>query len=96
MIKIDFEFETPYGVFRDALHLPVNHGMPEHEVKAMMEQRRDNWIAIITAPPPENPPESAVTADVIEVAGETYNKLEGTPQSGAKLIEVNGVWYYRM
>ena len=25
MIKIDFEFDTPYGVFRDALHLPDDH-----------------------------------------------------------------------
>lgn len=95
-MKLDFEFDTLYGVFRDAIHLPDDHGFSDSEIQAMKEQRRDNWIAIITAPPPENPPEPVVTADVIEIAGETYNKLEGVPQSGAKLIEVNGVWYYRM
>ena len=95
MIKIDFEFETQYGVFRDALHLPENHAYTEADIQAMKEQRRDNWIAIITAPPPENPPEPVSTANVIEIAGETYNRLEGTPRSGDKLIEVNGVWYYK-
>jgi len=54
MIKIDFEFDTPYGVFRDALHLPVNHTFTDAEIQAMKEQRRDNWIAVVTAPPAEN------------------------------------------
>jgi hypothetical protein len=56
MIKIDFEFDTPYGVFRDALHLPVDHTYTDAEIQAMKEQRRDNWIAIVSAPPVEEPP----------------------------------------
>lgn len=56
MIKIDFEFDTPYGVFRDALHLPVDHTFTDAEIQAMKEQRRDNWIAVVTAPPVEEPP----------------------------------------
>jgi hypothetical protein len=55
MIKIDFEFDTPYGVFRDALHLPDDHTFTDAEVQAMKEQRRDNWIAIVSAPPVEEP-----------------------------------------
>ncbi len=51
-MKIDFEFNTDYGVFRDALHLPDDHGFSETEIIAMQEQRRDNWIAIVTAPAP--------------------------------------------
>lgn len=57
MIKIDFEFDTPQGVFRDALHLPDDHGMTNDQIEAMKVQRRDNWIAIVTAPPVELPPE---------------------------------------
>lgn len=57
MIKIDFEFDTPYGVFRDALYLPENHGMSDAQIQAMKEQRRDNWIAVVTAPPVEAPQE---------------------------------------
>ena len=53
MIKIDFEFDTPHGVFRDALHLPDDHGMTDEQVDAMKQQRVDNWIAIVTAPPEE-------------------------------------------
>lgn len=56
MIKIDFEFDTPHGVFRDALHLPVDHTFTDAEIQAMKEQRRDNWIAVVTAPPVEEPP----------------------------------------
>jgi len=55
MIKIDFEFDTPHGLFRDALHLPENHALSDAEIQAMKEQRRDNWIAIVTAPSVETP-----------------------------------------
>jgi hypothetical protein len=60
MIKIDFEFDTPHGVFRDALHLPEDHGMTDEQIDAMKTQRVDNWIAIVTAPPVELPPEQEV------------------------------------
>lgn len=56
MIKIDFEFETPHGVFRDALHLPDDHGMTDEQIDAMKTQRVDNWIAIVTAPMTEEAP----------------------------------------
>jgi hypothetical protein len=52
-MKIDFEFDSPYGVFRDALHLPDDHGMSDAEILAMKQQRFDNWIAIVNAPPSE-------------------------------------------
>lgn len=51
MVKIDFEFQTEHGLFRDALHLPDDHSLTEAEIEAMKEQRRDNWIAVVTAPP---------------------------------------------
>ena len=60
MIKIDFEFESKYGVFRDALHLPDDHGMTDEQIAAMKQQRFDNWIAIIEAPPVEAPVEEPV------------------------------------
>lgn len=53
MIKIDFEFETPCGLFRDALHLPDDHGLNDEQIEAMKAERRDNWLAIVTAPPAE-------------------------------------------
>jgi hypothetical protein len=53
MIKIDFEFQTEYGLFRDALHLPDDHGLSPEQIEAMKIERRDNWLAIVTAPPAE-------------------------------------------
>lgn len=50
MIKIEFEFQTNYGVFRDALYLHEDHGMTDEQIEAMKVQRRDNWIAIVSAP----------------------------------------------
>ena len=53
MVKINFEYSTAYGVFRDALHLPEDHDMTDAALDALKEQRRDNWIAIVSAPLPE-------------------------------------------
>ena len=52
-MKIDFEFDTPHGVFRDALHLADDHTFTDDEIQAMKQQRVDNWIAVVTAPPVE-------------------------------------------
>lgn len=67
MVKIDFDFDTPHGVFRDALHLPDDHGFTEAEIQAMKEQRRDNWIAVVTAPPASEP-----EPEYIEIDGVRY------------------------
>jgi hypothetical protein len=53
MVKIDFSYQSQYGTFADALHLPDDHGLTQDEINAMQQQRFDNWIAIITAPPSE-------------------------------------------
>lgn len=55
MIQIIFEFQTDYGLFRDAIWLPEDHSLSDAEIEAMKEQRRDNWIAIVSAPPSEEP-----------------------------------------
>ena len=52
MVKIDFSFHSQYGTFADALHLPDDHGLSDEQIEAMKQQRLDNWIAVITAPPP--------------------------------------------
>jgi len=68
-MKIDFSFETPHGKFADALHLPDDHTFTEAEIQATKEQRRDNWIAIVTAPPVEE-----VQPEYIEIDGVRYVK----------------------
>jgi hypothetical protein len=57
-MKIDFEYETQYGKFGDALWFPDGEPLPSpEEIKAMELERLNNWIAFITAPPPPDPPE---------------------------------------
>ena len=51
-MKIDFSFPSEYGTFSDALHLPDDHGLSDEQIEAMKQARFDNWIAVITAPPP--------------------------------------------
>jgi hypothetical protein len=68
MIKIDFEFTTPYGVFRDALHLPEDHAYTEEQITAMKQERLDNWVYAVENPPP-NP-------DYVVIDGVQYEKIE--------------------
>lgn len=54
MIRIIFEkTHDTYGVFRDALYLPEDHAFTDIELEDMKQQRFDNWIAAIIAPPSE-------------------------------------------
>jgi len=69
-MKIDFEFDTPHGLFRDALHLPDDHTLSPEEIQLLKEERVDNWIAVVTAPAVEVAP-----ADFIEVNGVQYAKV---------------------
>lgn len=69
-MKIDFEFQTEHGLFRDALHLFDNHNLSEEQLQAMKEQRRDAWIAVVSAPPVEEPEQ-----DYIEIDGVRYAKV---------------------
>ena len=50
MVSIEFEFNTPYGAFRDALVLPDDHGLSDAELDAMKQQRLDNWLAVVIPP----------------------------------------------
>ena len=68
-MKINFEFDTAHGKFRDALHLPDNHGLSDAEIEAMKVQRRDNWIAVVTAPSVEEP-----EPEFVEIDGVKYIK----------------------
>ena len=75
-MKIDFDFTTAHGIFRDALHLPDDHVLTDDEIQAMKQQRVDNWIAVVTAPPVEQPIEEAIPEqEYIEVNGVRYAKV---------------------
>lgn len=97
MIKIDFEIQNEkYGVYRDALHLPEDHGMTDAQIEAIKQERYNNWVNIVENPPVTEEPEKPAPAPSINIAGSEYVLLEGTPASGAAVIEVNGVWYVKV
>jgi len=51
-MKIDFQFDTQYGKFCDALHFEDDAIPSDEDIELMKQQRLANWIAHITAPPP--------------------------------------------
>lgn len=46
-MKIDFEFTTQHGVFRDALYLDDDHAFSIEEINALKQERLDNWMATV-------------------------------------------------
>ena len=64
-MKIDFTFETQYGVFSDAITLPDDHTFTDNEIEAIKKERLSNWVAILEAPPSEEVVETPVE-EVIE------------------------------
>lgn len=68
-MKIDFEFQTPHGVYRDALYLPDDHTYTSAEIEAMKAERVNNWIYVVENPPAPEP-------ETVEIDGVTYEKIE--------------------
>ena len=59
-MKIDFEFETAYGKFADALWFSDDEPLPsDTEITALKHQRLGSWIAAICVVPTEVVAETA-------------------------------------
>jgi MOSC domain-containing protein YiiM len=80
-VKIDFEFQTKYGVFRDALHLPEDHGYTQEQISEMQAERLNNWLYSVENPPAPEP-------ETVEIDGITYEKIEIDGQVVLKPVEV--------
>ena len=65
-MKIDFEFETHWGKFCDALHFEDDAVPDDATIAAMKQERLDNWIAVVTAP---------AANDLVEIDGVQYEKI---------------------
>jgi hypothetical protein len=53
MVKIDFEFDSPYGKYADAIVLLDGQTMTDAEIEAMKQDRYDQWLSNVTNPPAE-------------------------------------------
>ena len=81
MEQIIFEFPTKYGVFRDALYLPADHGLSEVQIEALKQERLNNWLALVENPPPSVP-------ETIELNGVTYERIMVDGQVVLKPVQV--------
>lgn len=79
-MKIDFEFTTQYGIFRDALYLDDNHALSEAEITNLKQERLDNWLYAI-----ENPPEPE--PETVQIDGVLYEKIDIDGQIVLKPVE---------
>jgi len=84
VVKIDFSFDSKYGTFADALHLPDDHGLTEAEIEQMKQDRFTNWIAIIEAPAPEEPLPEDVEYRLSQLVGPAADQLLGKDQAEAQ------------
>jgi hypothetical protein len=48
MVRIDFEIESDRGVFRDAICLPILHGLSDAEIEAIKIKRFEEWKEHLT------------------------------------------------
>jgi hypothetical protein len=55
MAKVDFEFDTRYGKFSDAIWYSDDAPMSDADIEAEKQRRLANWIALIEAPVPADP-----------------------------------------
>lgn len=56
-VKLNFEADTPYGVYRDTLILAADHNLTEDDIEQIKQTRVANWITAITTPPTEEVPQ---------------------------------------
>jgi hypothetical protein len=68
-MKIDFEFTTSYGTYRDALYLDDNHQLTNDEINALKQERLDNWLFVVENPPAPEP-------ETVQIDGITYEKIQ--------------------
>lgn len=81
MVRIDFEFTTRHGVYRDALYLPHNHDLSEAQIEALKQERLNNWFAVVENPPPPTP-------ETVELDGVTYERVMVDGQVVLKPVQV--------
>lgn len=51
-MKINFQFNTPYGFFSDALYFEDDSVPSDDVIENMKQERLNNWLTIITATQP--------------------------------------------
>jgi hypothetical protein len=56
MIKIYFEFDSPYGKYKDAIVLFGGQIMTDAEIEVMKQGRFTKWLDLVSNPPESEEP----------------------------------------
>jgi hypothetical protein len=80
MNKIDFEFQTHYGIYRDALYLPDEYSYTQEQISEIKSERLRSWIQSV-----ENP----TVLNYITVNGAVYEQVEYEGQTFLKPVEIS-------
>lgn len=89
MIQIIFEFDTQYGVFRDALYLLEGHTFTAEQIDAMKQERLTNWLALVTpdvVPPTASTFSPADEATAVAIGANVVINFSEAIQRGAGSI----------
>jgi hypothetical protein len=81
-MKINFEFQTGHGAYKDALYLNDNHSLSQDEINALKQERLDKWLYYMDNPAPPEPEK-----ETVEVEGVLYEKIEIDGQILLKPVE---------
>jgi hypothetical protein len=77
-MQIVFEVETAHGKFCDALYFEDDAVPDEATIEALKQERVNNWIAVVTAPPaPQYVELDGVQYEKIQLDGQTVLKPVG-------------------
>lgn len=66
MVKVDFQFDTNFGLFADCLVFEDDAVPSLQEIEAMKHERLNAWMAFVSAPP---------APDTVTIDGVTYEKI---------------------
>lgn len=80
MVKIDFEYTTAYGVYKDALYLPEDHEYTQEQIVSMQTERLNQWIKNIESPTVQN--------EYVDIDGVQYEGIEINGYTVLKPIKV--------
>ena len=80
MIKLNFEYTTAYGVYRDALYLADDYTFTPEQIIAMQTERLNQWIKNIESPTIQN--------EYVDIDGVQYEEIAINGYTVLKPIKV--------
>ena len=92
IVRVQFEQQTDYGLFRDALNIPKEEfdQMDELEIEERKQNRIDKWVAFMesTKNSPSEPTKSILQRQVISIDSEIIRLNERKSELNSKIASI--------